>query len=157
MPPKPEGQGQDAVTPLEDLGPWEERWARAKDKQDSRWEIMKRYGMAAALTDKKDRLLVKMEFPATTPTHITKFKMGLPDEMPDYDWSAELDATHTTLTISGTMKDPHIQKLCGKINSFPDRFRRDFRFEQRVDILRKAYRNKILTVELKKIGAEALQ
>ena len=35
MPAKPEKVGGDeALPPLEDLGPWEERWARAKGKED---------------------------------------------------------------------------------------------------------------------------
>lgn len=155
MPEKPE-EDENALPPLEDLGPWEERWERFKDKQDSRWEIMKRYGMAATVTEKSDRYLIKVEFPATTPIHITKFKMGLPDQMPDYDWNAELNPDHNELIVNGKMADPHIKLLCGKINSLPDRFRRTFRFDHKVEVVRKAYRNKVLSVELKKVPAEAL-
>lgn len=157
MPAKPEGAaGAAASQPLEDLGPWEARWAAHKDQTDSRWEVMKRYGMAATITEKKDRYFIKVEFPATTPNHITKFQMGLPDTMPDYDWNAELSADATEFTVNGLMTDPHIKKLCGKINSFPDRFRRSFRLNSKVEILRKAYRNKILSIELKKITTSAL-
>ncbi len=156
MPPKAEGSASAAAPALEDLGPWEERWATHKDQEDSRWEVMKRYGMAATITEKKDRYFIKVEFPATTPNHITKFQMGLPDTMPDYDWNAELSEDATELTVNGLMTDPHIQKLCGKINSFPDRFRRSFRLTSKVEVLRKAYRNKILSIELKKIAASDL-
>lgn len=156
MPAKAENQDSKALPLLEDLGPWENRWAQNKHKEDSKWEIMKRYGMAATFTEKKDRYFIKVEFPATTPIHITKFKMGLPDTMPDYNWNADLNSDHTELTVNGTMTDPHIKKLCGKINSFPDRFRRSFRFEQKVEIVRKAYRNKILSIELKKLSVQDL-
>jgi len=155
MPPKPEIQDSAALPPLENLGPWEERWERVKDKQDSRWEVMKRYGMAATVTEKKDRYVIKFEFPATTPLHIRKFQMGLPDIMPDYEWAADLDPTKTELTISGVMTDPHIKNLCGKINSFPDRFRRTLRLNSPVEFVRKSYRNKILSMELKKINLES--
>lgn len=157
MPPKPEkAAGDAALPPLEDLGPWETRWELAKDIKDSKWDVMKRYGMAALLSEEKDRYIVRVEFPDKTPTHILKYKMGLPDSMPDYKVEVTLDPDHAGLTVAAWLQDPHIKKLCGKINSFPDRFRRKFDLNQKVDITRQTYRNKILTVELRKVPAELL-
>ena len=157
MPEKEEGD-DDALPPLEDLGPWEERWAKAQEQglEDSKWEVMKRYGMAAAVSETKNGYEVKVEFPATTPIHIMKYKMGLPDIMPDYEWGTDLDEATGALTITGKMTDPHIKKLCGKINSLPDRFTRTLRFNHKVEKVREVYRNKVLTVELKKVAATDL-
>jgi hypothetical protein len=156
MPPKPEKKA-DELPPLEDMGPWEERWARVQGKKDSKWEIMKRYGMAAVVEEQKDRYIVKVEFPETTPTHILKYQMGLPDQMPDYKYELNFDESHKQITVNARMEDGHIKKLCGKINSFPDRFRRSFAFPYKVDLLRQIYRGKILTMELKKVPDATLQ
>lgn len=152
MPPKPESAaGEKAAAPLEDLGPWEVRWERAKNDKDSQWDVMKRYGMAAVVSEEKDCYVVKVEFPQRTPHHILKFQMGLPDVMPDYQHEVSVSASGTELVVFGKLEDVHIKNLCGKINSFPDRFLRKFNFPIKVAITRKAYRGKILTVELKKI------
>lgn len=153
MPPKPEKAAGAALPPLEDMGPWEERWARVKDAKESKWDIMKRYGMAAVISESKNGYVMRMEFPEKTPLHVLKFKMGLPDAMPDYEQNVALDAASSTLTVAAHMIDPHIRRLCGKINSFPDRFRRSFDFGGKVEVTRKVYRNKVLTVELRKITA----
>ena len=156
MPPKPEKAAGEEVAPLEDLGPWESRYERVKNEHDSKWDIMKRYGMAAMVTEEKCKYIVKLEFPSQTPNHILKFQMGLPDAMPDYKQEVTLDANTNTLMIAAWLTDPHIKKLCGKTNSFPDRFRRKFAFDQKVQIVRQTYRGKILTVELEKIAAAEL-
>lgn len=150
MPPKPEKKVEE-LPPLADQGPWEERWERVKNQKDSQWEIMKRYGMAAVVDEQKDRYVIKMELPDRTPTHVLKFQMGLPDHMPDYKIEVKLDDAARQITVNGKLEDPHIQKLCGKINSFPDRFRRSFKLEERVQLVRQRYINKILYLELKKI------
>lgn len=156
MPPKPEKAAGDDLPPLEDMGPWEARWERVKNNQDSKWDIMKRYGMAAMVTEEKNKYIVKLEFPDQTPIHILKFQMGLPDAMPDYRQEVTLDPNTNTLMIAAWLTDPHIKNLCGKINSFPDRFRRKFDFNQKIKIIRQTYRNKILTVELEKVSAAEL-
>jgi ferredoxin/HSP20 family molecular chaperone IbpA len=151
MPPKPEkAEGAEALPPLEDLGPWEERFARAKGEKDSKWDVMKRYGMAATVSEDRNRYVIRMELPEKTPAHILKYKMGLPDAMPDYKIEVTLAPDHKGVQVAAWMKDPHIQKLCGKINSFPDRFRRSFDLGSPVSVSRHVYRNKILTVELTK-------
>lgn len=151
MPPKPEASEElEALPKLEDLGPWEERWARVKNHRESRWEVMKRYGMAAILKEERDKYVMKMEFPDKAPHHILTYQMGLPDHMPDYKYEVNLNDAHNELTVKAYLTDPHFKKLTGKINSFPDRFRRVFKLPMRVDIQRQAYRSKVLTVELKK-------
>lgn len=157
MPPKPEAQSKEAPLPkLEDLGPWEERWARVDGQKESKWEVMKRYGMAAALTEEKDRFVMKMQFPERAPLNILTYQMGLPDELPDYKYEVTLNNNHDELIIKGYLADPHFLKLTGKINSFPDRFRRVFKLPCKVDIMRNVYRSKILAVEMKKITTEAM-
>jgi len=155
MPPKPEAAAEEAIPDLEDLGPWEERWARVKNQQETKWEVMKRYGMAAIFEEEKDKYIIKMQFPEKAPHHIKTYQMGLPDTMPDYKYVVELNDSHNQLTINGYLTDPHFKQLTGKINSFPDRFRRVFKLPKKVDITRQSYRGKILVVEMKKIPEEA--
>lgn len=153
MPPKPQTEKAglaEVVKPLADLGPWEERWERVKEERDSQWDVMKRYGMAATLSEERDKYTVKMEFPEKSPINILTYQMGLPDEMPDYKHEVVLSDDKTTLTIKGFLTDSHFKNLTGKINSFPDRFRRVFKLPQTVAITRQSYRNKRLTVELLK-------
>jgi len=76
--------------------------------------------------------------------------------MPDYKYEVNLSEDHYELTIKGYLTDPHFLSLTGKINSFPDRFRRIFKLPHKVEITRQSYRGKILTVELKKIFEEAI-
>lgn len=157
MPEKPEGaEGAEDLKPLEDLGPWEERWERVKDQPESKWEVMKRYGMAATFTEEKDRYIVRMQFPEKAPHHILAYKSGLPSEMPDYKYEVELNKDTNELIVKGYVSDGHFKKLTGKINSFPDRFRRVFKLPQPAEITRQGYRSKILNVELTKLKAEAL-
>lgn len=152
MPEKPEASGAEELKPLEDQGPWEDRWALVKDEPESKWEVMKRYGMAAVLDEEKDRYVMKMQFPEACPRHIKAYQMGLPSTMPDYDWSADLSDDGLILTVVGKLADGHFKKLTGMINSFPDRFRRQFHFANRVELRRKSYRSKTLVVEMTKVA-----
>lgn len=150
MPEKPEID-EDTLPPLEDQGPWEERWARVKDTQESKWEVMKRYGMAATFTEEKDRYVIKFQLPEKSPIHIMTYKMGLPDTLPDYELEVKLSGDQKQIVVNGYLKDPHFKQLCGKINSFPDRFHRVFKLPQAVEIERQGYRSKILTIFAKKV------
>lgn len=152
MPPKPEGAKDEATqaAPLEDLGPWEERWERVKHLSDSKWEVMKRYGMAATISEEKDKYIVLMEFPEKSPIHKLTYQMGLPDKMPEYKYEVSLDEVRNELMIKGFLMDLNFKNLTGKINSFPDRFRRMFKLPGHVKIGRQTYRDKILRVELTK-------
>jgi ferredoxin/HSP20 family molecular chaperone IbpA len=155
MPEKPEtDESDDALAPLEDLGPWEDRWERVKGKTNSKWEIMKRYGMAATVTEEDDQYTLCVEFPDEAPIHILTYQMGLPDHLPEYEREITLSEDKTQVTVSAILKDGHFKSLTGKINSFPDRFRRVFKLAEPVEIAREAYRSKVLTLVLKKLGEE---
>lgn len=153
MPEKPEIE-EGALPELEDLGPWEERWARVKNQQESKWEIMKRYGMAATVTEESDCYFIKVQFPEKAPLHIRTYQLGLPEAMPDYDYSVELSDDKRVVTVVGLMTDPHFKNLTGKINSFPDRFRRQFRLNEPVKIVREVFRSKVLQIQLAKEASE---
>jgi len=72
MPPKPVEAEEEKVPELEDLGPWEERWARVQNDKESKWEVMKRYGMAAVLDEDKEKYVMKMQFPEKSPPSTKK-------------------------------------------------------------------------------------
>lgn len=152
--PEKEDKG-DALPELEDLGPWEDRWELAKDKKESRWEIMKRYGMAAVVSEDSKSYTIKIEFPAVAPIHILRFKAGLPDTMPDYTYDIQIDDSKHKITVTGKLEDPHFKKLTGKINSFPDRFKRTFALPEPVEITYKNMRSKILVIKAEKLSAKA--
>ena len=115
---------------------------------------MKRYGMAAVVTEQRERFVIRMDFPSRAPIHIMTYQSGLPETLPDYTYETSLSEDKTKYTVSALLTDAHFKKLTGKINSFPDRFRRVFSFTEPVEIVREVYRAKVLTVELKKCGEE---
>lgn len=150
MPEREEGSDNDLPV-LEDLGPWEERWEHAKNTKESKWEIMKRYGMAAVINEDENEYTLKMEFPEVAPIHIKRFQANLPDTLPDYAFDVTQNLDKTDVVITGKLEDPHFKNLCGKINSFPDRFKRTFKFPKPVEVTYKNLRTKILVVKLQKL------
>jgi HSP20 family molecular chaperone IbpA len=111
---------------------------------------MKRYGEASMIEEDKDRYIVRFDMPEFIPNHKLKFKWGLPEKMPDYKTSVEVDGK--LVKVRGNLEDENVKKLCGWVNSFPDRFLRELIFSQPIKGHRENYdaENKILEVTLEK-------
>jgi ferredoxin/HSP20 family molecular chaperone IbpA len=152
MPPKPEGEKKpEAAAPAEiDTTDWLLRWEAVRDQLEPQWERMKRYGMASSLEEDKDRYVVRFDMPEKVPNHRLKFKWGLPDEMPEYKTSVEVDGK--AVKIRAKLEDEKVRKLCGWVNSFPDGFLREMVFPVPIKSHRENYdsENRVLEVTLEK-------
>ncbi len=151
MPLKPEREKKAVVEEApSDNANWEERWLAVKDELEPQWERMKRYGMASMLEEEKDRYVVRFDLPEYVPNHKLKYKWGLPEKMPDYKTSVEINGT--AVKIRGKLEDENVKKLCGWVNSFPEGFLREMIFAHPIKGHRESYdaENKILEVTLEK-------
>jgi ferredoxin/uncharacterized protein YndB with AHSA1/START domain len=153
MPPQPEGMKKKKETeaPAQELdGDWEQRWLAVKDKMEPQWERMKRYGMASSFEDEGDHYTLRIEFPETVPNHRLKFKWGLPDKMPPYKYSVDINGN--LVKVSGKLEDPKVKKLCGWVNSFPTGFLREMVLDHPVKSHRENFdeENRVLEVTLEK-------
>ncbi len=135
LPPPPEGKkkasGSAAPEPVDpatlvDKRPWEVRWEEAKrGGVESYWERMKRYGMATSIEETAHQYLMRVALPEKVPEHAYKYKWNLPDQMPDYKFDVHLENNGKRLFIKGWLEDQRVKRLCGVLNSFPDRFLRE--------------------------------
>lgn len=134
LPPPPEGKkkksGEEAPVetgPVEDTRPWEVRWEEARQRrgEESYWERMKRYGMATTIEETGKQYLLRLALPERVPDHPMKFKWNLPDKMPDYKFDIKLARDGQLLLVKGWLEDQKVKRLCGVVNSFPDRFLRE--------------------------------
>jgi len=152
MPPKPEGEKKPEVVDAGagDNSNWKERWLAVQGKKEPQWETLKRYGMASSIADEGDRYLLRFELPEYVPNHELKFKWGLPDKMPDYEYSVAINGNR--VKVRGKLTDPEILKLCGRVNSFPDGFLREMTFDKAVKAHKENYdpETRVLEVTLDK-------
>lgn len=155
MPAKPEGEKKAEAAPVEaNTGDWERRWVAVRDQLEPQWERMKRYGMASSVDEEKDRYVVRFDMPAKVPNHRLKFKWGLPDDMPEYKASVEINGGN--VKIRAKLEDEKVKKLCGWVNSFPDGFLRELNFPVPIKSHRLNYdpESRILEVVLEKAQPE---
>ncbi|HCU25461.1 MAG TPA: hypothetical protein DF383_10630 [Deltaproteobacteria bacterium] len=154
MPPKPEGEKKAAVVAAPvDTSDWLRRWQAVQGQIEPQWERMKRYGMASSLDEEKDRYILRLELPEKVPNHRLKFKWGLPDQMPEYKTSVEVQG-HTA-KVRAKLEDEAVKKLCGWVNSFPDGFLRELVFPVAIKSHRESYdpETRVLEVSFEKESA----
>lgn len=152
MPPKPQGmeeKKEEAPAPADNAN-WRERWAAVKDQPEDQWERMKRYGMASSFSDQGDHYLWKFDMPAKVPNHELKFKLGLPEEMPDYSYQVQVNGSHVRLKAK--CADEQVRKLSGWMNSFPMSFYKEIDVPTPIKDYKEKYdpETKVLTVTLEK-------
>jgi NAD-dependent dihydropyrimidine dehydrogenase PreA subunit len=109
---------------------WQKDWEAHKDFADEPLERQKRYGRVRAIFETGDQYVIRFFLPEKTPHHRFVYQYGLPREMRGYEVSAEIQGG--VVRIGGIMKDRRLSKLCGLVNSFPDRFHVEHRFERPV-------------------------
>jgi hypothetical protein len=107
-------------------------------------ERRKRYGYANKVEETEEMYKITMFFPTIVPPSELAHKLGLPREMPDYDYDVTLSAN--TLTVKGRLRDENILKLTGIVNSFPDRFFKEFILDKPVSGFETDYKDKVLIV-----------
>jgi hypothetical protein len=117
---------------------------------DEKRDRQRRYGEVYSLADLGRGYLVRLEFPQRVPPSSTKEELGIPDEMPDYDY--ELALTNGFLVVHGTVTDPQVRKVAAGAPSFPPDFTTRIDLGAPVRGFKHRYRDKTLEVVLVKQG-----
>ncbi len=115
-------------------------------------ERRKRYGFVNKFEEDDEAYRITMYFPTIVPPCDLRTKLGIPEEMPDYEYDVSLDAD--TLTVRARLRDENVLKLTGLVNSFPDRFFKDFILAKPVNRFEASYRDKVLHITAYKVQAE---
>ncbi len=111
-------------------------------------ERKKRYGFVNRVNETETNYQINMHFPSIIPPSEIGDKLGLSGEMPDYTYDISLNAG--MLLVKARLTDEKVLKLTGVINSFPDRFYKEFVFEKPVSSFEASYKDKILSITVYK-------
>lgn len=111
-------------------------------------ERKKRYGFINKMEELDSVYRIKLYFPTIIPPSELGQKLGITGDMPDYTYDISLE--DGLLTVKGRLTDEQALKLTGVVNSFPDRFYKEFVFEKPVDRFDSSYQDKILEISVHK-------
>ena len=114
-------------------------------------ERERRYGNVYTVEDRGGAFLVKMEFPRRMPDIGVADRIGIPDEMPDYDY--DLALRDSQLIVKGKCTDEKIRKISSSFGAFPPEFTTVIPLRQRVAGFAHHFENKLLEVLLVKANA----
>ncbi|MCB0326361.1 MAG: hypothetical protein KDD52_01970 [Bdellovibrionales bacterium] len=101
---------------------WQLQWEQWKNQEEDLLERSKRYGEVRRFFDEKDYYALRVFLPQKTPLHPFVFQYDLPKTLPPYEIHAELRDEGLTVWVTGRLREAKLEKLCGHVNSFPDRF-----------------------------------
>ena len=111
-------------------------------------ERKKRYGFINKMEELDAVYKIKLYLPTIIPPSELGQKLGITGEMPDYTYDISLE--DGLLTVKCRLTDESTLKLTGIVNSFPDRFYKEFVFEKPVDRFDSSYQDKILEIRVNK-------
>lgn len=113
---------------------------------DEKHDRQRRYGEVYRLEDLGRGYLLRLEFPRRVPPSAVKEDLGIPDEMPDYDY--ELALANGSLVVRGKVVDPQVRKLTARGPAFPPDFSTRIDLGTPVRGFKHRYRDKTLEVVL---------
>lgn len=105
---------------FQEIPNWQEQWNAHQSDPEDLTERDKRYGRVFDLFDEEDQFVVRVYLPQRPPKHPWLYQYGLSKTLQPY--KVEGEVIESNLVISGLIQDEDLAKLCGLINSFPDRF-----------------------------------
>jgi hypothetical protein len=111
-------------------------------------ERKKRYGFVYKMEELDAVYRIKLYLPSIIPPSELGRQMGLAGEMPDY--TCDISLEDGLLTVKGRLTDEKALQLTGLVNSFPDRFYKEFVFDKPVDSYESSYQDKILEIRVHK-------
>jgi ferredoxin len=118
---------------------------------DEKEERDRRYGSIYKVVERDDAYILRLEFPRRLPPSSLADELGLPSEMPDYEY--ELSLQNGTFVVHGRVTDPKVRKLTGVAPAFPPEFTTRVPLRDPVSGFRHRYRDKTLEVILPKAGS----
>jgi ferredoxin len=115
---------------------------------DEKRDRQRRYGDVYRLEDVGRGYLLRLEFPQRVPPSSVKEELGIPDEMPDYDY--DLALMNGSFVVRGKVADPQMRKVAAGAPSFPPDFTTRIALGAPVRGFKHRYRDKTLEVVLVK-------
>ncbi len=116
---------------------------------DDKLERARRYGEVYKVDDRDDAYLLRVEFPRALPPSSLGAELGLPPDMPDYDY--DLEMRDGTFVVHGRVADAQVKKLTAVAPAFPPAFTTRVALRDPVRGFRHRYRDKTLEVILPKV------
>jgi ferredoxin len=117
---------------------------------DDKLERARRYGEVFRLEDRSDAYVFQLEFPRRVPPSSLGATLGLPENMPDYDYDLALE--NGTFVVHARVIDPQVRRITGAAPAFPSEFTTRVPLAEPVTGFRHRYRDKTLDVVLPKVG-----
>ncbi len=118
---------------------------------ESKREREKRYGEVYNVADFEHGYYIRMELPREIPPSAAKEELGFADEMPDYDLRLAVEAD--TVTVSGSVSDIELRKICGVSPAFPADFKTEIELSGAAGGFQYRYEDKLLEIAILKDGA----
>lgn len=106
---------------------WEVAWAAHKDERESVRERERRYGRVLQVVQEEKGWRLRIELPRNIPNHRLAYMYGIKRQPPEYEYVVE-QIGPKTLSVRAKLTDAKLRFLSGKINSFPNSFKVDYRF-----------------------------
>jgi ferredoxin len=113
---------------------------------DDKTERERRYGEVYRFEDLGGGYYFRLEFPTRVPASSLAGELGLPEEMPDYDYDIAVRNGH--LTVRGSVVDPRVRKLTGVAGAFPPEFTTRVPLPRPVRGFQHRYRDRVLEIAL---------
>jgi ferredoxin len=126
-------------------------FSAGEERYDEKLERARRYGDVYKLEERDDAYVLRVEFPRRVPPSSLGAQLGLPTEMPDYDF--ELALREGTFVVHARVIDPGVRKLTAVAPAFPGEFTTRVDLRDPVTGFRHRYHDKTLEVILPKAVA----
>ncbi len=111
-------------------------------------ERERRYGNVYTIEDWGSVYFLRIEFPRKVPDIGLPVRIGVPDEMPDYDYDLVLKDGH--FIVKGRCTDEKVRKISSSVGAFPPEFTTVIPLQERVEGFSHRFENKLLDVLLLK-------
>lgn len=113
---------------------------------EDKLERERRYGEVYSLREQGNGFLLRVEFPRRVPQSALKDELGIPDEMPDYDY--DLSFRNGYFVVKGRVVDKNLRKLAAVSPAFPPDFTTNVELPKPVRAFKHRIRDKTLEVVL---------
>ncbi len=113
---------------------------------EEKTERERRYGEVYTLREQGNGYLLRLEFPRRVPPSALKEELGIPDEMPGYDY--DLSLRNGFLVVKGRVTDHNVRKLAAVSPAFPPDFTTNVELPAPVRAFKHRLRDRTLEVVL---------
>jgi hypothetical protein len=100
------------------------------DLFEEKIERQRRYGEVYRLREEKNGYFLELDFPRRVPASAAREKLGVGEEMPDYDYMLELQERY--FTVVGRLRDLKLRRLAAASAGFPPDFTTRIELPERV-------------------------